>query len=672
MSDHFQLSRRDHYGRMLGSVGVVFGDIGTSVLYACNESFFGVHRLDPNPANIFGILSLFFWSLTLIVGVKYVLMIMHADNRGEGGIFSLLALINGARSKIGKHKMAMIWGLIIFGAALLLADGMITPAISVISSIEGLKVVTPGLQRWVVPITVLILVALFIVQPFGTHRIGMVFGPIMVVWFIGITAISVPHLFQHPEVFKALSPTYAIGFMMSHGLRTLFTLGAVVLCVTGGEALYADMGHFGRKPITHAWWLIVFPALTLNYLAQGARLLSATPLSQENIFYSMVPQWGLIPMIVLATAATVIASQALISGSFSLIQQAIALGAFPRQRVVHTNAELEGQIYLPFVNWSLMIGCICLVIFFKTASALAAAYGIAVTGTMAISTIGFYFVARYVWGWRHRSALPVCLFFLLIDLTFFNANLLKFLSGGYVPIVVALAVFTIMHCWYWGRGFIAKCYQVSDYFTVKRLIQAKDNPATIQLNRSLVVLASRPVSALSDTIPPALQSRLDHLGAIYKHITILSVIQHPGVREIEEEQRFLINVLYDDPVRGSVVTVQLFYGYMQDPDLSHMLPKLVDQGVIRLSDDPKSESFCILSGAERLIVDKLPLLDFLRLTFFRILLRNANTVLKYFNLESFPDVSTEVVNLGQVKQIRSQLKTKTDKTAEPAVVERYL
>ena len=658
---------RELAGRTLGALGVVFGDIGTSILYALHESFFGhVHHAET-PENVLGILSLFFWALLLIVGVKYVLMIMRADNRGEGGIFALLALINGARAKIGAKRLTLAWGLIIFGAALLLADGMITPAISVLSSVDGLGVLAPGLERWVVPITVAIMVALFCVQPFGTHRIGLVFGPIMLLWFAAATVVAIPPLFRHPEVFAAVSPLYALRFMASHGWQTLLTLGTVVLCVTGGEALYADMGHFGRRPITMAWWVIVFPALTINYFGQGALLLQPGAFTQKNLFYALVPQWALIPMIVVATLATIIASQALISGSFSLIQQAIALGAFPRQRIVHTNADLEGQIYMPFVNWSLMIGCICLVLAFRTAGALAAAYGIAVTGTMAITTFGFYIVARNVWRWPRLKIMPFCIFFLAIDLTLFGANLLKFFYGGYIPILVALGVFTIMHCWYWGRGFIAKCYQLSNFSTVKNLIDAKINPETVLLDRSIVVLASRPVSALTDTIPPALQSRLDHLGAIYRHIAILSVIQHPGAREIEEEHRYLINVLQDHPERGTVVTIQVFYGYMQEPDLSHILPKLVEQGVIRLSDDPADRSFSILSGAERLLVAKLSLLDTLRLHLFRLLLRNANSVLKYFNLESFPDVSTEVVNLGKTVQVKSWLLTRKEE-----VVERYL
>lgn len=632
---------------MLGSLGVVYGDIGTSVLYALHESFFGHFRLARTETDVLGVLSFFFWSLILVVGCKYVLLVMRADNRGEGGIFALLALINGVRARLGPRKIVLAWGLIIFGAALLLADGLITPAISVLSAVSGLEVMTPALRPWVVPITMLILLALFAVQPFGTHRIGQVFGPIMLLWFTCIALVGIPHLFRHPQVLMAVNPLHAFDFMRHHGWQTLLTLGTVVLCITGGEALYADMGHFGRRPIAFSWWIVVLPALLLNYFGQGALLLTPGASPGDNLFYSMAPQVALIPMIVLATAATIIASQALISGSFSLIQQAIALGTFPRSRIVHTNADIEGQIYLPFVNWSLMAGCLFLVVSFKTASALAAAYGIAVTGTMGITTIAFYLVARHAWKWSRWKAGSLCLGFLLIDLTFFGANLLKFFHGGYVPILVAMGLFAIMHGWYWGRGFIARCYGASRFSTVKNLLDVKKDPVTILLDRSIVVLASRPVSAVTDTIPPALQSRLDHLGAIYKHIAILSVIQHPGVREIEQENRLLVSVLQDDPERGSFTAVQIFYGYMQDPDISVLLPELVAKGILRTCADPEENSFTILSGAERIIATELPWLDGLRLKLFRVLLRNASTVLKYFNLENFPDISTEVVTLGK-------------------------
>lgn len=635
-------------GLMVGALGVVYGDIGTSPLYALHETFFGHHPLEKNPENVLGVLSFFFWSLFLVVGVKYIYYVMRADNRGEGGIFALLTLINQGRSRIGPKKLKAGFMLILLGAALLLADGMITPAISVLSAVSGLQVLAPRLEDYVVPITLVILIGLFMVQPFGTNVIGRVFGPVMAVWFVMLALLGLPHILAHPEVLKSINPMHALHFTREHGLHTLWVLGSVVLCITGGEALYADMGHFGRKPITRSWWCLVYPGLLLNYFGQGGMLLNPGPVPGDNLFYSLVPIWALLPMIALSTAATIIASQALISGSFSLIQQAIALGVFPRQRVIHTNPEVEGQIYLPFVNWSLMLGCLGLVVGFRSASALAAAYGIAVTGTMAITTIAFYMVARYIWNWKRELVIPLCGAFLLIDLIFLGANMLKFFDGGFVPVIMAIVLFVIMHCWHWGRGFIAKCYQQLQYATLGDLLRRKKDPDTLLLDRSIVVLASRPVSASTDTIPPALHSRLDHLGAIYKHIAILSVVQHPGVKDIEEASRLLVTVLQDDPVRGSIVTVQVFYGYMQDPDIAVLLERLLTQGIIRAGSELDTAPFSILSGAERLISNDLNWWNALRLSIFRVLLRNANTVLKYFNLEFYPDVSTEVVNLGVI------------------------
>ncbi len=632
--------------RMIGAVGIVYGDIGTSVLYAMHESFFGHHLLEATRENVFGVLSFFFWSMILVVGVKYVLLIMRADNRGEGGIFALLALISTIKRRLGTTKLSFAWALILMGAALLLADGMITPAISVLSAVSGLEILTPAFSHYVVPITILILIALFCIQQFGTHKIGVVFGPLMLLWFLCIAVFSVPHIWRHPAILLSFNPLYALQFSMQHGWYTLLTLGSVVLCLTGAEALYADMGHFGRKPITLAWWILIFPALLLNYLGQGAVLLE-TRTGHTHLFYSVVPSWFIIPMIFVATIATIIASQALISGSFSLIQQAIALGIFPRQRIVHTNPNIHGQIYLPFVNWSLMAGCLGLVILFKTSGALAAAYGIAVTGTMAITTIGFYLVTRHLWRWQRWLAVLVCGVFLCIDLMFFSANLLKFMSGGYVPILIAIVLFSVMHTWYWGRQFISHFYQKARYWRMEELLEEKEKEDTILLDRSLVVLASRPISGLKDTIPPALQSRLNHLGAIYRHITILSVLQDPGRTEVTEPERYRIDT-FEDNEWGSLVAIRIHYGFMEHPDLSFVLPQLVKDGAIHTPERRDGKrTFTILSGAERIIVTGASRLDSIRLWFFRLLLRNANTVLKYFNLESFADVSTEVVTLGE-------------------------
>lgn len=637
-------NRRELLLRMLGALGIVYGDIGTSVLYAVHESFFGHHLLDITPDNVLGVLSFFCWSLILVVGIKYVLLVLRADNRGEGGIFTLLALINSLKKRIGATRFSIAWGMILLGACLLLAEGMITPAISVLSAVAGLEVIAPGFAGYIVPITILILIGLFYIQSHGTSKIGVVFGPLMLLWFLCIAVFSIPHIWRHPSVFLAFYPAYAVDFAFRHGWYTFLTLGSVVLCITGVEALYADLGHFGRKPIVLAWWFLIFPALLLNYLGQGAVLL-ANPEKTPHLFYSVIPSWAMVPMIALATIAAIIASQALISGSFSLIQQAIALGIFPRQKIIHTNAEIRGQIYLPFVNWSLMIGCLGLVIIFKSSGSLAAAYGLAVTGTMTITTLSFFLIIRHMWRWKRWIAFLVCGTFLCIDLTFFGANLLKFQSGGYVPIIIALLLFSIMHTWHWGRGFIAQYYQKANYLTIADLIEKKEKEGSLVLDRSVIVLASRPVSSRTETIPPALQSRINHLGAFYKHIAILSVIQDLRNMEVPENERYRVET-FENNACGSLIAVCIQYGFMEHPDLSVVLPKLVEEGVIQTSQSEEAGTFTILSGAERIIVTDVSRFNSLRLALFRILLRNANTVLKYFNLEFFPDVSIEVVTLG--------------------------
>src|SRR3989344_5521050 len=414
---------------LIATLGVVYGAIGTSPLYALKETFFGHHPLERTPENIFGALSLFFWSLIVVITFKYAFLIMRADNHGEGGIFALLGLLRQQGDTIHPRRVAWVSALLLMGAALLYGDGVITPAISVLSAVEGLSVATPLLESLIVPITIGILIALFILQRKGTEGIGKLFGPVMVLWFLALAVLAVPQIVKNPSVLAALSPLPGMWFLMSHGWQSLFVLGSVVLCVTGGEALYADMGHFGVRTIRIAWLTFVLPSLTLNYFGQGARLLDPTPIAGNNLFYSLVPQPLLFPMIALATLATIIASQALITGSFSLTQQAIVLGVFPRLKIVHTNPQIEGQIYMPFINWSLLAGCVGLVLGFKSSGELAAAYGIAVTGTFAITTAAFYVIARS-WGWNRHVIGPVCAVLIGVDLLFFTANMLKFFDGG--------------------------------------------------------------------------------------------------------------------------------------------------------------------------------------------------------------------------------------------------
>ncbi len=437
----------------VGALGIVFGDIGTSPLYTLSECINGEHGVGAEQANVLGVLSLIFWSLMFVVTIKYLLFVMRADNHGEGGILALLALLP---EKSAKQGVSVIATLVVIGAALLFGDGVITPAISVLSAVEGLGVATTSLQDYVVPITCAILIGLFAIQRYGTAGIGRFFGPVMIAWFATIGGLGVWQIIQHPQVLVALSPTYGATYLVHHGMHGFLLLGSVVLAVTGGEALYADMGHFGAKPIRLAWVLLVLPALALSYLGQGA-LVVASKVHIDNPFFAQVsPGIATYALVGLSTAATVIASQSLISGVFSLTNQAISLGFFPRVTVTHTSQHAEGQIYLPEINWALAGACVLLVLRFQASAKLAAAYGIAVSGTMAITSIVFYMVARRTWNWPVYKALPVLILFLSFDLPFFAANLFKFKDGGYVPIGIGAVITVLMLVWQRGRRLLGE------------------------------------------------------------------------------------------------------------------------------------------------------------------------------------------------------------------------
>ena len=433
---------------MLGAMGVVYGDIGTSPLYTLKEAFTGHHSVAVNHDNVLGTLSLVFWSLMSIVTLKYVVIIMRADNRGEGGIMALTALVLRATRDPKRRWGLMVLGL--FGAALFYGDSMITPAISVLSAVEGLEVATPAFKPYVVPVAIAVLIGLFLVQRHGTARVGALFGPIMLLWFSTLGLLGAWNILRYPEVLEALNPLYAVQFFVANGWHGYFALGSVVLAVTGAEALYADMGHFGRDPIRYAWLSFVLPALLLNYLGQGALILN-DPAAVRNPFYLQVPSWGLAPLLVLATAATVIASQAVISGAYSLTRQAMQLGYCPRMDVMQTSEHEIGQIYLPWINWTLLIAIIFLVLGFGSSSNLAAAYGIAVTATMAIDSILAFVVMRFLWGWSMAIALPLASFFLFVDLAFFTSNAIKILEGGWFPVLVGVIVFMLLATWRRGR-----------------------------------------------------------------------------------------------------------------------------------------------------------------------------------------------------------------------------
>jgi KUP system potassium uptake protein len=437
----------------LGALGVVYGDIGTSPLYSVRESFGEHHHIVATEANVLGLLSLITWSLIMVISVKYLVFVLRADNEGEGGILALTSLATPKGNPTQRRWALILIGL--FGTALLYGDGIITPAISVLSAVEGIEVAQPSISDLVIPITVGIIIGVFAIQSRGTAAVGKLFGPVMVVWFAVLAVLGVSHLFDAPRVFEAVNPVHGLQFFADNGWTGYLVLGSVFLVVTGGEALYADMGHFGRSPIRLGWFSIVLPALLLTYYGQGALLLN-DPTAVENPFYNMAPDWFVLPLTALATLATVIASQALISGAFSLTMQAIQLDYVPRMRISHTSEDQMGQIYLSTVNWALMISCIALVLAFRSSSNLAAAYGVAVTMTMFITTVLFYVVARDRWNWRKRKALLVCAPFLIMDLAFLGANLVKIPDGGWLPLVVGAAIFGLMTTWRTGRVLVGK------------------------------------------------------------------------------------------------------------------------------------------------------------------------------------------------------------------------
>ncbi len=547
----------------LGALGVVFGDIGTSPLYALKECLSGPHGFGAAPQTVLGVLSLIFWAITLVVTVKYLGFIMRADNRGEGGIFALLALVPEKVRHPGRRQIGWLAIVALLGAALLYGDGVITPAISVLSAVEGLEVFTPALHRAVVPITCAILVGLFLMQRRGTAVVGRVFGPVMVVWFVVLAVLGVIHISRAPEVLAALSPHHAVNFFRAHSWHGIIVLGAVVLAVTGGEALYADMGHFGRRAIRTAWLGLAMPALILCYFGQGALLLR-NPAAASNPFYALVPSGPLaIGLVILATFATIIASQALISGAFSLTHQAVQLGYLPRVTIRHTSHTAVGQIYVPEVNWMLALGCIAMVLAFQRSSGLAAAYGIAVTGTMGITSIVYYYVIRHRWKWSAWVAVPLVVGFLALDLPFFGANLLKVLHGGWVPLVIGAGLLAIMMIWKRGRVILAE-YQA-------RAPALSAFPAIVE--RRLV--ARVPGCAIflvsqSTSVPPILLHHVARIRVLHETVVLLTLVTD-RVPYIEEEERCEVADLTD-----GYFQIVAHYGFMEKADVPALLTHAIE------------------------------------------------------------------------------------------------
>jgi len=601
---------------VLGAIGVVFGDIGTSPLYTLQECLHSRHGVLPSPENVLGVVSLIVWSVTMVVTVKYLGFLMRADNKGEGGIMALLALALPKASPARAGHVGWVATLAVLGAALLYGDGIITPAISVLSAVEGLDVATHTLQPYVVPLTVAILVALFAVQRRGTGRIGRFFGPVMVTWFATIGALGLYHITRRPWILTALSPHHGMRFFVENGLAGFRVLGGVVLAVTGGEALYADMGHFGRKPIRKAWLALIYPALLLCYLGQGAALLT-DPTGAERPFYALIPHGPWIyPAVILASAATVIASQALISGVFSITHQAIRLGYFPGVAVRHTSGQAEGQTYVPLLNWSLALACVALVLVFRRSSGLAAAYGLAVSGTMAITSIVYYVVVRHTWGWSRPRSLGVLLLFLSFDIPFVLANGLKFFDGGYLPCLVGAAFAWVMLTWKIGNSYLgdalAKESSPVDAFTSRM-----DAAIPTRIPGTAVVL-----SAEATGVPPALVRLAQRFHVVHQHVILLTVVTE-HVPLVPDSGRVIV-----EPLSRGLVRVVLHFGFMQVPRVPVALgPTLEKHGI---AGDPSQIVYII--GRETLVVTRQGHMGRVTESLFALLARNARSTTDHFSI----------------------------------------
>ncbi|HEX6179462.1 MAG TPA: potassium transporter Kup [Thermoanaerobaculia bacterium] len=606
------------------ALGVVYGDIGTSPLYALKECFMvhHGHQIDVTRPNVLGVLSLITWSLVLVISVKYLVFVLRADNRREGGILALMSLVRPRQAERRGVRRTVLIALGLFGSALLYGDGMITPAITMLSAFEGIGVATPLFDRWVVPLTVVALVALFAVQKHGTAGVGKLFGPLMFVWFVVLAALGLWNITQMPSVLAAASPTWAFAFLTTHPLAGYLVLGAVFLVVTGGEALYADMGHFGARPIRLAWFVAVFPALLLNYFGQGALLLR-NPTAASDPFFLMAPRWALWPLVLLSTLAAAVASQAVISGSYSLTRQAVQLGYLPRVRIRHTSAREIGQIYIPSVNWVLMICAIGLVIGFGEATRLAGAYGVAVTATMGITTLLFGVVARERFGWSRPAVVAFVIPFLIIDLAFFGANVIKIADGGWFPIAVGIIVFTLMTTWFTGRRILTSRLATD-------AIDADAFFAELAAQRILRVRGTAVfMSRHRDGIPTTLLHNIKHNKVVHERVVLLSVVTEETSHLSGEERVEWIEL------GQGVYRLILHYGFMEDADIPATLAAMAGP----LSFHPMATSYFL--GRETLIPTDEKGMAIWREHLFSWMTQNATSASTFFNLPP-----NQVIELG--------------------------
>jgi len=611
----------------LAALGIVFGDIGTSPLYAIKECFHGDYGIPVVRENILGVLSLVFWALIIIVSVKYLIFVLQADNNGEGGVLALTALI-GLTAVKRKRLHAILVAIGIFGGCLLYGDGIITPAISVLSAMQGLSFIAPGFHSYIMPATIVILAGLFLFQHRGTGKVGMLFGPVMVVWFLLLAILGINQIVRYPDILVALAPTYAISFVAHAGIHGFLVLGAVFLVATGAEALYADLGHFGAKPIRLAWFGLVLPSLVINYFGQGALLLSQ-PGTTHQPFYSTVPDWGIIPVTILATIATIIASQAVITGIFSLTHQAIQLGFLPRMRVVHTSARQSGQIYLPQVNWIMMIGTLGLLIGFKTSDHMAAAYGMAVISTMLITNVLFYALARSKWHWGRIRAGALVVFFFAVDIGFFAANLTKIPHGGWFPLVVGFVLLGIMMSWKSGVKSLA--IQIRNSTIPYETLQTMLAMDKIQRIKGYAVFLTGQAASVPVAVMHNLQhNKILHAQVMFLHFNFMEVPRVPNIEKIKIED-----------IGAGVYRIDVAYGFMEHPDVQAVLALIREQGV-----DFPLEDISFFVGRERLAWDKGSPFRRWRAHFFAFLSRNSYDASLSFNIPQ-----EQLIEIGVQREI---------------------
>jgi len=623
-------------GLTVAALGIVYGDIGTSPLYAMDQLFFGRADGAQTAADVFGGVSLVIWAMTLIVAVKYALLVLRAQNDGEGGVFALYGLLHPHRKRA---TTVLLWALML-GAGLLFGDGIITPSISVLSAVEGLNVATPSLSHAVIPVTLVLLTALFAIQFKGTSGIGIVFGPVLIVWFAAIAVLGVTQIAAHPEILSAFNPLYGLAYLHRAGVfDTLLILGALMLVVTGGEAMYADVGHFGAQPIRAGWFAVVFPALLLNYLGQGAYVLSGAPVAAGKLFYSMVPDTFLYPMVLLATLATIIASQALISGAFSLVSQAIRLGLFPRLTLLHTHEKHAGQIYVPFVNWALFAGCVVLILTFRSAAALAAAYGLAVSGVMFITSLAMFPIARFHWKWSLTATVLVWSLLTAVNASFMVASSLKFIEGGYVPLSVGAAVFVVMTTWRWGRKATFAAYSAKPAMTMAELV-ALHRKCKVFVERNALVMSPKPVKTPADRAPALIQMLWERHGILPRNL-ILVEVRHRKVPYIHDD-RCRVTVFDREPDRGSIIAVELSFGFMEEPNVEHVLEDLARHREIGLPAD--RHRWIVHVSQENLLAGRrMSYLNWLRFRLFLFLRLVSQPAYYYYGLGDEMLLSVEII-----------------------------